>query len=72
MQNLLELKKLFWSENKNIRLEAEFMNKKIAVLLPCYNESATIEKVVKDFRAALPEAKIYFHNCFAFCLVCGD
>ena len=32
---------------------------KIAVLIPCYNESKTIEKVVKDFKAALPEATIY-------------
>ena len=31
----------------------------IAVLIPCYNESKTIEKVVKDFKAALPEAVIY-------------
>ena len=32
---------------------------KIAVLIPCYNESKTIEKVVKDFKAALPEATVY-------------
>ncbi len=32
---------------------------KIAVLIPCYNESKTIEKVVKDFKEALPEATIY-------------
>ena len=30
--------------------------KKIAVLIPCYNESVTIEKVVKDYKTALPEA----------------
>ena len=24
-------------------------NKKIAVLIPCYNESKTIEKVIKDY-----------------------
>ena len=35
---------------------------KIAVLIPCYNESRTIEKVVKDFRAALPEAVIYVYD----------
>lgn len=34
----------------------------IAVLIPCYNESKTIEKVVKDFRAALPEAVIYVYD----------
>jgi len=31
----------------------------IAVAIPCYNESITIEKVVTDFRAQLPEASIY-------------
>lgn len=32
---------------------------KIAVLLPCYNEELTIEKVIKDFEAKLPDAVIY-------------
>lgn len=32
---------------------------KIAVLIPCYNEAKTIEKVVHDYHAALPEADIY-------------
>lgn len=35
---------------------------KIAVLIPCYNEAKTIEKVVKDFREALPEAVIYVYD----------
>lgn len=35
---------------------------KIAVLIPCYNEEKTIAKVVKDARAALPEAVIYVYN----------
>ena len=35
---------------------------KIAILIPCYNESHTIEKVVKDYRAALPEAAIYVYD----------
>ena len=34
-------------------------SKKIAVLIPCYNESKTIEKVVKDYKEVLPEADIY-------------
>lgn len=34
----------------------------IAVLIPCYNESRTIEKVVKDFKEALPEAAIYVYD----------
>jgi cellulose synthase/poly-beta-1,6-N-acetylglucosamine synthase-like glycosyltransferase len=33
----------------------------IAVLIPCYNESKTVEKVVKDFRRALPNAQIYVY-----------
>lgn len=35
---------------------------KIAVLIPCYNESKTIEKVVKDYQKALPEADIYVYD----------
>ena len=35
---------------------------KIAVLIPCYNESQTIEKVVRDFREVLPEAVIYVYD----------
>ena len=38
------------------------MEGKIAVLIPCYNESKTIEKVVKDYKAALPEADIYVYD----------
>lgn len=34
----------------------------IAVLIPCYNESKTIEKVVNDFKVALPEATIYVYD----------
>lgn len=35
---------------------------KIAVLIPCYNEEASIEKVVKDFRRELPESDIYVYD----------
>lgn len=35
---------------------------KTAVLIPCYNEAKTIEKVVTDFRRALPEAIIYVYD----------
>ncbi|MDD3453400.1 MAG: glycosyltransferase family 2 protein [Bacilli bacterium] len=35
---------------------------KIAVLIPCYNESKTIEKVVKDYKEVLPEATIYVYD----------
>ena len=37
-------------------------NKKIAVLIPCYNEAITIEKVVKDYKRALPDADIYVYD----------
>lgn len=40
-----------WSENLNV-----------AVLLPCYNEAATIGAVVRGFRAALPYARIYVYD----------
>ena len=35
---------------------------RIAILIPCYNESKTIEKVVKDYKKALPEADIYVYD----------
>ncbi|MBO5095066.1 MAG: glycosyltransferase [Lachnospiraceae bacterium] len=35
---------------------------KIAVLIPCYNEAPTIEKVIMDAKAALPEAMIYVYD----------
>lgn len=38
------------------------MKNEIAVLIPCYNEEITIEKTVKDFKKALPKAKIYVYN----------
>lgn len=34
----------------------------VAVLLPCYNEEAAIGQVVRDFRAALPAARIYVYD----------
>lgn len=35
---------------------------KTAVLIPCYNESATIKKVVCDFRRIMPHADIYVYD----------
>ncbi len=35
---------------------------KIAVLIPCYNEAKTIEKVVTDAKNALPDAVIYVYD----------
>ena len=35
---------------------------RIAVLIPCYNESQTISKVVADYKQALPDAEIYVYD----------
>jgi glycosyltransferase involved in cell wall biosynthesis len=35
---------------------------RLAVLVPCYNEEATVSKVVRDFRAVLPTAEIYVYD----------
>lgn len=43
-------------------MSAENREPKVAVLLPCYNEEVTIGKVVRDFRAALPNADIYVYD----------
>ena len=34
----------------------------VAVLVPCYNEEITIKKVVEDWSAALPGARIYVYD----------
>lgn len=34
----------------------------VAILIPCYNESVTIAKVVDDFKEAIPEADIYVYD----------
>lgn len=36
--------------------------KKICLLIPCYNEEATVAKVVSDFRRCLPEMEIYVYD----------
>ena len=36
--------------------------KKIAVLIPCFNEAKTIKKVVTDFKKVLPHADIYVYD----------
>ena len=35
---------------------------KIAVLIPCYNEAKTVEKVVTDFKRVLPDATVYVYD----------
>ena len=34
----------------------------VAILVPCYNESQTVGKVVDDFKVAMPEADIYVYD----------
>lgn len=34
----------------------------IAILIPCYNEAATIEKVMRDHKNVLPDATIYVYD----------
>ena len=38
------------------------MDKKIAILIPCYNEELTVSKTVRDFKKELPEADIYVYD----------
>jgi glycosyltransferase involved in cell wall biosynthesis len=38
------------------------MNPTVACVVPCYNEEAAVGKVVRDLRAALPEAVIYVYD----------
>ena len=35
---------------------------RIAVLIPCYNEGVTVGRVVRDLRAALPDAVVYVYD----------
>ncbi|WP_407381143.1 glycosyltransferase family 2 protein [Methanobrevibacter sp.] len=35
---------------------------KTAILIPCYNESATIAKVVSDFKRVMPHADVYVYD----------
>ena len=36
--------------------------RKIAVLLPCYNEEKSVAKVVRDFKTFLPDAEVYVYD----------
>jgi glycosyltransferase involved in cell wall biosynthesis len=41
---------------------ADLAGPRIAVLIPCCNEEATIAKVIADFHASLPQAVIYVYD----------
>jgi len=38
------------------------MDPRIAILVPCYNEDAAIDKVIRDFRRSLPAAEVYVYD----------
>jgi len=38
------------------------MNKRIAILIPCFNEIEAIGKVVRDFCTAIPDAMVYVYD----------
>lgn len=48
--------------NSLLQKGAETSMDRIAVLIPCYNEAQTIEKVVTDARTALPDAAVYVYD----------
>ena len=48
--------------SQTVTNDASLLPVKIAVLIPCYNEAITIEKVVTDFRRALPTAEIFVYD----------
>ena len=43
-------------------MKKDIEKKKIAVLIPCYNEAKTIDKVIKDYKSVLPDADIYVYD----------
>lgn len=52
----------YTSNGNNQTLEINVNSKKIAVIIPCYNEALTIAKVVDDFHRELPEATVYVYD----------
>jgi hypothetical protein len=43
-------------------LDSRIAGVEIAVLIPCYNEEAAIDSVIRRFRAALPASQIYVYD----------
>lgn len=43
-------------------MERDLSQYDIAILVPCYNEGVTIAKVVKDFKAVIPNATVYVYD----------
>src|SRR5215510_2423062 len=44
------------------RSAPEAIARRVAVLVPCYNEEAAIARVVDDFRTSLPGATVYVYD----------
>ena len=44
------------------KLDAVMNNRRIAILIPCYNEALSIKKVVSDFKQALPNSEVYVYD----------
>src|ERR1700676_3612243 len=42
--------------------KAEPAQRRIAVLIPCFNEETAVATVIADFRKALPAAKIFVYD----------
>lgn len=49
-------------ERHRLAVADEFERLEIAVLIPCYNEEIALPRVIRDFRQALPSAKIYVYD----------
>lgn len=47
---------------RQLQQAVEASARRVAVLVPCYNEARTIGQVVSDFRAALPTATVYVYD----------
>ncbi|MCC6890067.1 MAG: glycosyltransferase [Hyphomicrobiales bacterium] len=43
-------------------MERQKAGQRVAVLVPCFNEATAIGRVVRDFRAALPQATVYVYD----------
>ena len=50
------------SASSSSNTHENFANRKVAVLVPCYNEESTIPLVVRDFKASLPGARVYVYD----------
>ena len=47
---------------RKYKLNSKQKSIEITVIIPCYNEAQTIQKVVNDFKRILPEATIYVYD----------